>query len=103
MEIIFLIFRIQSLKYHHKKWSGVFGAICFDTENWGSRLYLIEPGLRGDFRIQPYYKQGGAFYSRVSWNINDSNSLSLWYSLKVNFNDQSKWKPEMGLQLDIVF
>ena len=34
---------------------------------------------------------------------NDPPALSLRYSLKVNFNDQSKWKPEMGLQLDIVF
>ena len=34
---------------------------------------------------------------------NGPPALSLRYSLNVNFNDQIKWKPEMGLQLDIVF
>ena len=97
------LLQIQSLKYHHKKWSGVFGAVYFDTENWVSHLYLIAAGLKGEFRIQPYYKRGGAVYSRINWKINASNSLSFRYSLKMNINDQIKWKPEMGLQLDIVF
>ena len=97
------LLQIQSLKYHHKQWSGVIGAVYFDTENWDSRLYLIEPGLKGEFRIQPYYEQGSAFYSMVNLKLNDSNSLSFRYSLEININDNIKWKPEMGLQLDIVF
>ena len=97
------LLQIQSLKYHHKQWSGVIGAVYFETENWDSRLYLIEPGLKGEFRIQPYYEQGSAFYSMVNLKLNDSNSLSFRYSLEININDNIKWKPEMGLQLDIVF
>ena len=79
------------------------GAVYFDTENWDSRLYLIEPGLKGEFRIQPYYEQGSAFYSMVNLKLNDRNYLSFRYSLEININDNIKWKPEMGLQLDIVF
>ena len=81
----------------------MFGAVYFDTENWDSRLHLIQPGLKGEFRIQPYYKQGSAFYSKLNWKINDSNLLSFRYSLEINLNDNIKWKPELGLQLDIVF
>ncbi len=97
------LLQIQSLKYQHRQWSGVIGAVYFDTENWDSRLYLIEPGLKGEFRIQPYYEQGSAFYSKLNWEINDNNSLSFRYSVEINLNDNIKWKPEMGLQLDIVF
>jgi hypothetical protein len=39
----------------------------------------------------------------VNLKLNDSNSLSFRYSLEININDNIKWKPEMGLQLDIVF
>ena len=76
------LLQIQSLINHYKKWSGVLGTVYFDTENWDSRLYLIEPGLKGEFRIQPYYKKGRAFYSRANWKINASNSLSFRYSVK---------------------
>ena len=39
----------------------------------------------------------------VNLKLNDSNFLLFRYSLEINFNDNIKWKQEMGLQLDIVF
>jgi len=96
-------FKLQSLKYQKGKWSGVVGAVYFNTDNWDSRLYLIEPGLKGEFRIQPYFLEGISIYSKVNWKINDSNSLSFRYSTQRKKEISEKWKPEMGLQLDIVF
>ncbi|MBC8256458.1 MAG: hypothetical protein H8E85_04035 [Candidatus Marinimicrobia bacterium] len=97
------LIQIQSLKYHFENWSCVLGAIYFNTDNWDSRLYLIEPGLKGEFRIQPYYLEGISIYSKVNWKVNDSNSLSFRYSTQTKINNWGKWEPEMGLQLDIVF
>ena len=97
------LIQLQSLKYQKGKWSGVVGAVYFNTDNWDSRLYLIEPGLKGEFRIQPYFLEGISIYSKVNWKINDSNSLSFRYSTQRKKEISEKWKPEMGLQLDIVF
>ncbi len=97
------LIQMQSLKYHFENWSGVVGAIYFNMDNWDSRLYLIEPGLKGEFRIQPYYLEGISIYSKVNWKLNDSNSLSFRYSTQSKKEISEKWKPEMGLQLDIVF
>ena len=97
------LIQLQSLKYQKGKWSGVVGVVYFNTDNWDSRLYLIEPGLKGEFRIQPYFLEGISIYSKVNWNINDSNSLSFRYSIQRKKEISEKWKPEMGLQLDIVF
>ena len=96
------LIQLQSLKYQKGKWSGVVGAVYFNTDNWDSHLYLIEPGLKGEFRIQPYFLEGISIYSKVNWKINDSNSLSFRYSTHMKKKSE-KWKPEMGLQLDIVF
>ena len=79
------------------------GSVYFNTDNWDSRFYLIEPGLKGKFRIQPYFLEGISIYSKVNWKINDSNSLSFRYSTQRKKEISEKWKPEMGLQLDIVF
>ena len=97
------LIQLQSLKYQKEKWSGIVGAVYFNTDNWDSRLYLIEPGLKGEFRIQPYFLEGISIYSKVNWKINDSNSLSFRYSTQRKKEISEKWKPEMGLQLDIVF
>ena len=97
------LIQLQSLNYQKGKWSGVVGAVYFNTDNWDSRLYLIEPGLKGEFRIQPYFLEGISIYSKVNWKINDSNSLSFRYSTQRKKEISEKWKPEMGLQLDIVF
>ena len=97
------LIQLQSLKYQKGKWSGVVGAVYFNTDNWDSRLYLIGPGLKGEFRIQPYFLEGISIYSKVNWKINDSNSLSFRYSTQRKKEVSEKWKPEMGLQLDIVF
>ena len=97
------LIQIQSLKCQNGKWSGVLGAVYFNTDNWDSRLYLIEPGLKGEFRIQPYFLEGISIYSKLNWKINDSNSLSFRYSTQRKREISEKWKPEMGLQLDIVF
>ena len=83
------LIQLQSLKYQKGKWD--------------SHLYLIEPGLKGKFRIQPYFLEGISIYSKVNWKINDSNSLSFRYSTQRKKEISEKWKPEMGLQLDIVF
>jgi len=92
-----------TVKFQKGKWSGVVGSVYFNTDNWDSRLYLIEPGLKGEFRIQPYFLEGISIYSKVNWKINDSNSLSFRYSTQRKKEISEKWKPEMGLQLDIVF
>jgi len=52
---------------------------------------------------QPYFWEGISIYSKVNWKINDSNSLSFRYSIQRKKEISEKWKPEMGLQLDIVF
>jgi len=70
------LIQLQSLKYQKGKWSGVVVAVYFNTDNWGSHLYLIEPGLKGAFRNQPYFLEEISIYSKVIWKINDSNSLS---------------------------
>ena len=41
--------------------------------------------------------------SNVNWKINDSNFLPFRYSTQKKKEISEKWKPEMGLQLDIVF
>jgi len=69
-----------TVKFQKGKWSGVVGSVYFNTDNWDSRLYLIEPGLKGEFRIQPYFLVGISIYLKVNWKINDSNSLSFRYS-----------------------
>ena len=53
--------------------------------------------------VQPYFLEGISIYSKVNWKINDSNSLSFRYSTQRKKEISEKWKPEMGLQLDIVF
>ena len=37
-------------------------------------------GLKGEFRIQPYFLEGISIYLKVNWKINDLNSLSFRYS-----------------------
>ena len=92
-----------TVKFQKGKWSGVVGSVYFNTDNWDSRFYLIEPGLKGKFRFQPYFLEGISIYSKVNWKINDSNSLSFRYSTQRKKEISEKWKPEIGLQLDIVF
>ena len=53
--------------------------------------------------VQSYFLEGISIYSKVNWKINDSNSLSFRYSTQRKKEISEKWKPEMGLQLDIVF
>ena len=95
------LIQLQSLKYQKGKWYGVVGAVYFNTDNWDSRLHLIGPGLKGEFRIQPYFLEEISIYSKVIWKINYSNSLSFRESTQRKKSE--KWKPEMGFQLDIVF
>ena len=45
------LIQTQSLLLHRGKWSGVFGAVYYKTESWNSRLYLIGPGIKGEFRL----------------------------------------------------
>ncbi|MDP7026939.1 MAG: hypothetical protein QF380_00860 [Candidatus Marinimicrobia bacterium] len=97
------LIQLQSLKYQFKNWSGVLGVVYFDTDNWNSRLYLIEPGLKGEFRIQPYFLEGISIYSKLNWKLNDINSLSFRYSTQKVLENLEKWSPEFGFQLDIVF
>ena len=97
------LIQLQSLKYQFENWSGVLGAVYFDTDNWNSRLYLIESGLKGEFRIQPYFLEGFSIYSKLNWKLNDTNSLSFRYSTQKVLENLEKWNPEFGFQLDIVF
>ena len=94
-------YSVTIFKVSKGKWSGVVVAVYFNTDNWGSHLYLIEPGLKDAFRNQPYFLEEISIYSKVIWKINDSNSLSFRESTQRKKSE--KWKPEMGFQLDIVF
>ena len=61
-KICFLIVLTQFAYSAFENWSGVLGAVNFDTDNWNSRLYLIKSGLKGKFRIQPYFLEGISIY-----------------------------------------
>jgi hypothetical protein len=81
--------QIQSLRLYRGKLFGIFGAVYYSTESGNSRLYLIEPGLKGEFRILPFYNDGFLLYSKLNLNLNTSYLFSFRYSLQIN--TVNKW------------
>tara|TARA_B100001123_G_C15233605_1_gene996195 strand:- start:840 stop:1166 length:327 start_codon:yes stop_codon:yes gene_type:complete len=55
------LIQLQTLKYKLKKWTGIAGIVYFNTNKWDSRIYIIEPGLKGEFSSQPFYHDGVSF------------------------------------------
>ena len=97
------IYQVQSLQLNRDLFFGVLGAVYYDTGGWNSILYLIEPKLKGEFNIQPYYLTGISLYSKLNFEIDQNNLFSLRCSLKIKSEKNWVAKSNIAIQLDIVF
>jgi len=102
-EIWGYVIQMQTKKIEMGNYFSTLGTIYFNTHDWSSRVYLVLPGMAGEFSLKPYYGEGISFYSVLKYELDSTHRLFARYSLSAYHNGHWELNSEFALQLDIVF
>ena len=95
--------QLQSKKLVKSNITSTLGTVYFNTDDWSSRVYLVLPGMAGEFSLKPFYGEGFTIYSLLKFKIDSTHYLYARYTLFPYLNGLWKMNSEFALQLDIVF
>lgn len=94
-------FSMDVYETSQKKFIGGFNV--YKTDSWDSRMYIYEPGLKGEFRIRSFYDKGYSIFSKFIWNPSPVIFLSARISLDHASHNQTYFQQNVAVQMDIVF
>jgi hypothetical protein len=89
--------------YETHQYNVTCGLNIYQTDSWDSRIYVYEPGLKGEFRIRSFYEKGYSIYTKIVWNPSPIIFFSARISLDYASHIQTNFQQNVAVQMDIVF
>ncbi len=97
------ILQLQSKKIVMGNFNSTLGTVYFNTDDWSSRVYLVLPGMAGEFGLKPFYGEGISIFTLLKCKLDSTHHISARYTLLPYLNGLWEMNSVFALQLDIVF